>query len=120
MLQRAANALGTRSRLNSDFVDALSERERAGDDGARRGAADKIEPVAEPDLAAHPLVKKLFDALEGRDRDRAAHPAAIEREDPFWPRAEHMIVARTGIVVVRVAHRSRDTMTWNSSPSMLS
>jgi hypothetical protein len=69
------------------------KRQRAGDQRAGRGAADEVEPVAEPNLLAETFRENVLDALQERDRDRAPHRAAVEREDAFGPRAEQVPVA---------------------------
>ena len=72
---------------------AIAERQRARDDRARRGAADEIEMVAEPDLLAVVLGQHRLDAFQERDRDGAAHAAAVERQDPLGAGTEQVAVA---------------------------
>ncbi len=72
---------------------AEAERQRARDDGPGRGAADQVEVIAEPDLLAVMLGEDLLDPLQERDRDGAAHAAAVEREDALRARPEQMPVA---------------------------
>ena len=98
-----------------------AERDRAGDQRAGRGAADEVEPVGEQerrgelrlggrevlvgdagallggDVVGQQLALVLgedrLDALQERDRDRAAHAAAVERQDPLRTRSEQVAVA---------------------------
>ena len=87
---------GARRQPEIEFLDLLCakpERERAGDQGAGRGAADEVEPVAQPDLAGQAFRKNGLDALQKRDRDRAAHAAAVEGENSFRTRTEQVPVA---------------------------
>src|SRR6185312_7201927 len=69
----------------------------AGDDGAGRCAADEIEIIAEPECLAMPGPENRLDALEKRDRQRAAHPAAIQRKNALGAGAEKMTVAGSGL-----------------------
>ena len=71
----------------------FAERERARDDRAGGRAADQIEMVAEPDLLPGLRAQDRFDPLQERDRDDAAHAAAVERQDAFRPGPEQMPVA---------------------------
>src|SRR4029077_20822084 len=68
--QRHAPALaleGKRRQLEIEVFHrggAVAERQRAGDDRARRSAADEVEIIAKADLLAVALAEQLFDALE--------------------------------------------------------
>ena len=95
MLQRCRlKASGARRGIElAHLAGPVAERQRAGDDRAGRGAADQVEMIAEPDLLAVVLGEDLLHALQERDRDRAAHAAAVERQHPLRPGAEELVVA---------------------------
>ena len=62
--------------------------ERSRDQRTGRGAADEVEPVAQPNRAAQALRQQGFDALQEGDRDGAAHAAAVERKNSLRTRTE--------------------------------
>ena len=69
-----------------DLLDAPAHREAGGDDGARRGPADQVEMVRQPEsvAAAAAFAQQRLDPLEEGDGDDAARTAAIESKDlPF-------------------------------------
>ena len=76
------------------FGRAVSERQRAGDDRARRGAADEVEIIAQQNVFAIALAEQRFDAFEKCHRQRAAHAAAVERQYPLGAGTEQVAVAR--------------------------
>src|SRR5204863_8443747 len=76
-------------------LDGETERQRARDDRAGRGAADEIEPVAEMDLLAEALAQDRLDPLEEGHRDGAAYAAAVERQQPLWTGTEKMAIPFT-------------------------
>jgi hypothetical protein len=72
---------------------AIAERQRAGNDGSGRSAADEIEVIAETDVAPVMLAEQRFHALEKGNGERAAYAAAVQREKTLWSGAEQMAVA---------------------------
>src|SRR5262249_11080308 len=81
-----------------DSLDAVTERKCAGNDGACRGSTDEVEVVAEADARPRPVGhgaaamfrKDGLDAFEERERERAAHTAAVKRQNSFRSGTEQM------------------------------
>src|SRR5262249_43373710 len=87
-----------------------------------RGAADEIEPIAEPHGAAFVCGEHRFHVFEESDGDDAAHTAAVERQEALGPGAEQVPVARRGERDRRV-HHSAATLTsptWMAPRAMAS
>src|SRR5579862_3392291 len=102
-----------------DFRSRVTERQRAGNNGAGGRATDQIEPIAQTNrLDVLPMIRlgsrlfvrllcpklmllfgnDLLDTFEKGYRNSAAYPAAIEREQLFWTLTEQMSIAiRTAI-----------------------
>ena len=78
-----------------------THRQRAGNDGPGGRPADEIEPVAEMSRLLQVFRQNRFDLLEERNRDRAAHAAAVEREHALGSRTEEVPVTVAGAVTPR-------------------
>jgi hypothetical protein len=57
---------------------------------------NQVEMVAEPQILAVLFLQDGLDALQESNRDRAAHAAAVKRENPLTTGAEQVPIARQG------------------------
>src|SRR5579871_316955 len=73
-----------------------TERQSGRNDRARRGAANEIEVIAEPERIAVALTQDLFETLEIGERNDAANAAAVERENPLRAGFEKVTIAFQG------------------------